>query len=695
MSSSEFADIDITNEEIQQFTRAFKNDEFKRLFADYCQEITDPANKRLYESELTQLEAERGIDVTFINPQPGFVIKTTVNGKEKTFINVAQCDRVGRPTSSSGHDKDGSRGLHWSLPYTQSAARPDTDRQGQLCSVYDVVFHPDTLHLAAKNPQFRQMVADTACDAVQSAFGVRLDMVNRKYPKIQFKGAAQSTIIRKRSEHPPPDAHEPSPIDKIYPPLLNDDTLKKRTAAAAAAAAPSAAESSKDLYKVPQYKIVHRKNVDYAEMTEERDAKMMVAIPQTLVVSVDLPMLRSSDEVTLDVTDRQVYLSSEKPAKYKLTVALPYAVDEAAGSAVFDKDKRCLVITLPVLRQADSITSVYSSDAVMEEEEVEDVFMAPKIEEIIISPSKENNPIAENDEKAPEFFDPSIEYELPVYTCATLGKSIVFTLHVKNVDPTSVFTATTQSGCFLQVKFTSIGVGFVPQYYAFCVRFSNESNITDNDDIQPDVWDNNVIVQLQLKNECQHYAVGIAAGSLSEEIDVVVVATEDINEIANGLGTLDITKSSTQDRLAAAAAARKEFKKKGKNKKRLSYSESHCDILKSEMDDDGGDEANNGGQSDDAAATNSIKIVKSPTKLRTYSESSNDEHSMPAAATKGIKGILKRRSISESSTDDHVYSCSIDLGIAGSIPEEAAAEVSESCKKTVRFDNNIRKQLFK
>lgn len=250
----------------------------------------------------------------------------------------------------------------------------------------------------------------------------------------------------------------------------------------------------------------------------------------------------------------------------------------------------------------------------------------------------------------------------------------------------------------------------MPQYYAFCARFSaNESIIIDhNDDILPDVWDNNVIVQLNLSTAVSRYEAGIDVDHLQEH--VIKDDASSVKTITDELNAMQIKNNdeNTSDRLAAAAAARREVKKKGKNKKRLSYSESHCDILKSELDD-GGDEATHDGQSDDATTTtnksNSIAIVKSPNKLRRFSESSNDEHSATAAsasataATKGIgmiKGILKRRSISESSTDEHVYSCSIDLGV-GSIPEEepVAAEVSESCKKTVRFDNNIRKQLFK
>lgn len=358
-------DIDITTEEINRFTKAFKNDEFKKLFAEYCQEISDPANKRLYETELTQLEAERGIDVTFINPEPGYVLKTVVNGKEKAFINVAKCEKVGKPTSKCGEDADGHRGLNWSLPYTQSPPHKDVDKKGELCIVYDVVFHPDALHLAAKNAQFKRLVTDTACEAVRSAYNVQIDLVNLKYPKIAFKGTARPTIIRKKSKNQPTEPLEPSPIDTIYPPLQepmqniqttnNNHKRSNKTTAI------------DTTYTKPTYQLVHRKNIEYHEMTNELDAKINATIPNELVVTIGLPLIRSSEDVTLDVTSRKLFLISEKPAKYKLNVDLPYDVNELAGQAKFDKSKHCLVITLPVLRHNEiKITDLCHEDSGIE-----------------------------------------------------------------------------------------------------------------------------------------------------------------------------------------------------------------------------------------------------------------------------------------------------------------------------------------
>lgn len=371
MDKIDLNNLELTSDEMQRFTKAFRNDEFKKLFSDYCEEISDPANRKLYEKELTQLEAERGIDVTFINPEPGYVIKTSVNGKEKVFINVSQCDKVGKPSSKRDVDSSGNSGLVWSIPHTQSPARKDVDNKGTLCSVYDVVFHPDTLHLAQKNPRFKKIVTETACDAVSNAFKVKIDLVNLKFPKLAFKGAVKPTIIRKQSTNKPTTDNEPSPIDQIYPPV-------KTVSTEASISEPKKLVKSKipaSEYAIPLYNITHRRNVELHEMTNELDAKINVTVPKDLVVTIDLPLLNSTNDVTLDVTERKIYLVSEKPAKYKLQIDLPYDVSERDGNAKFDKNSRKLTITLPVIRKKDSFVI---PDLCREDSGVESDHVSPK-----------------------------------------------------------------------------------------------------------------------------------------------------------------------------------------------------------------------------------------------------------------------------------------------------------------------------
>lgn len=306
---------------------------------------------------------------------------------------------------------------------------------------------------------------------------------------------------------------------------------------------------------------------------------------------------------------------------------------------------------------------------------------------------------------AKTFLDPSLSYEFPAFAFNTLENTAAFTLHVKNVDPSSI--AVEHETLSVHIKFTSIGVGFYPQHFAFCVRFPEEcSRIVE---AQPDAWDNNVILQIELENGTySYYETGLDLANLSmhqcessvtckptknalaAELDASIKV--EVNSIDENEVNIEITSPKKS---CTAEDAKAKTKKKNKNKKHRSYSESHCEDLKAEYEAQTIPEDH---QSDlkFTSKTNSIDIHKSPAKERSFSESSNDDQVVP---TKGIKGILKRRSsfnrsISESSVDDHFYSCSIDLGV-GSIPEEDAEPMSESCKKTVRFDNNIRKQLYK
>lgn len=168
-------ELEVTREELDSFQKCMKEDGFRQLLKEYADEINDPDNRKIYQSEITQLEKERGVDVTFVNPEPGYVIKTSLDGKTKCFLNIGKSDRVTKPTSQpgAGTPDNGSRpGLSWSIPYILAPPRDDLDKKNTRCKVFDVIFHPDTLYLAEKNSRFRQIVNETALDGVENNFKV-------------------------------------------------------------------------------------------------------------------------------------------------------------------------------------------------------------------------------------------------------------------------------------------------------------------------------------------------------------------------------------------------------------------------------------------------------------------------------------------------------------------------------------------
>lgn len=281
---------------------------------------------------------------------------------------------------------------------------------------------------------------------------------------------------------------------------------------------------------------------------------------------------------------------------------------------------------------------------------------------------------------------------------------------MKNVDPSSIVAIDTSNS--YRLKFTTIGSGYFNNYYAFYFAMPT-GTATISESPRVETWDNNVVIQIELDAiECfSSYEVGVSPYDcnhftcnekkaysekrfVEEKTNYVEVGTSMSNEELQ----IEITnknfkaKSTTDDAPKASVQRQKTKKSKRENKKARSYSESHCDELKESV----GTKQENEIQ----GANDEKPCPQHSLKSRTQSESSNDEHHMDIFP---LKSILKRhssydRTTPECSFDEHGCSSSIDLGIGSfkSIPEEKDAEVSESVKKTVRFDKQLcRKLLFK
>lgn len=193
-------DLNLTNEELKRFSDAFKNEEFRKLFIEYAEELNDPKNRELYEQEIRAVEEQQGSDVTFVHPKPGHVLKTTINGNQKCFINIATNEHVEKPSFSKADPSTGKQGVHWSLPHCLAGPHEDVDHHSQSCTVYDVVFSPDTYRMAETNKKFMKMTEESALDSVEKNYQCKLDRNNVKRLKMKFKGVPKATIIRRKKE---------------------------------------------------------------------------------------------------------------------------------------------------------------------------------------------------------------------------------------------------------------------------------------------------------------------------------------------------------------------------------------------------------------------------------------------------------------------------------------------------------------
>lgn len=348
-ASSKLEDLDLSGEEVQRLTSAFQDPEFRRMFSAYAEELNDPENRRRYEEEIIALERERGVEVRFVHPEPGHVLRTSLDGARRCFVNVCSNALVGAPSSRPGQGGGGgaATGSHWSLPYSLAPGREYAGRSGTRYKVYDVVFHPEALVLARRNKRFCQMLDTTALEAVEKQFGVKLDRRNAKTLKTKYKGTPEAAVLRT-----PLPGSVPAPPDRKDDPLSDFPYPYRYPAAAQNSVgpgpqAPKPAEAVQQPAPTePRCSVVQRHHVDLQDYRCSRDSAPS-PVPHELVVTIELPLLRSAEQAALEVTGKLLCLDSRNP-DYRLRFSLPYPVDDSRGKAQFNKARRQLVVTLPV-----------------------------------------------------------------------------------------------------------------------------------------------------------------------------------------------------------------------------------------------------------------------------------------------------------------------------------------------------------
>ena len=524
--------VNITAGELGRIEKALKQDEFRKLLVEYANEVQDPKSKENYEADIIKLEAERGIKCTFLRPQPGHVVKARhldnnnekIVGKNdksevsksggKAFINICWDPNVAKPESRQAVDgSTGKSGIRWSVPYCQSRPRQETDSKGIPCDVYDVIFHPEAGVLASKDPRMKDLLNTTAVDAIEKAFGLSLDRKNLKSPKLKYKGQFRPTVIREPFGSNSNTSTELKTQDAIV------DTISDLVEEQASVSCKT------DDVKQPEYTLKYKNtHVDLDPAPDNILSSSDPCRPTELVVEIHLPEMTSAKGVDLDVLERQLTLNSMEPERYHLNLRLPYPVDEEAGGAKFDKSSRMLIVTLPVKpgQNQKPVVRVVSTDSGigldMEEKRfsLEQQPINDAVTDIRDNLESEEN-VKENVEK----------FILPNYTSNIYEEFMVFKLDVKNVDPDSlvkdelILREDKEAG--FSLSFVNIGAGMVPMKYGFKMAFvldeANEDskfNRSILEDMEVEVWDNNIIVQLALPQNCKQYKVGSCIDDMKE-----------------------------------------------------------------------------------------------------------------------------------------------------------------------------------
>ncbi|XP_003494407.1 protein kintoun isoform X3 [Bombus impatiens] len=689
-------DLDVTKEELKNLTECLKKEEFRKMLIEYVEEVTDPKNMEVYQKEITLLEKKRGVDVTFVAPQPSYVIKTSINGDKKCFLNICTSELTDPPSSQPSFEQ-GHHGQQWSIPYLLTPPRDDLDKKNVRCKVFDVIFHPDTIFLSTKHAELRKIVNSTAIDGVENNFNVKLDRKNIKFPQIRYKGICHPTVIRKPSKSQPEEELDIEP--EIYQKLMASYDKSRQPRPKRMEKVPKRSPSTKyynkkankstdtdNKFTTPKFSIKHQSDVELEDFSTNRNAKMNATVPKRLIITIDLPLLKTATDASLDVQERYLSIKSIKPAKYLLELPLPYRVDADRGNAKFDAKHKKLVVTLPVIQPVVSVSNTKEDSGVnsdpcnfgntvplLLEDSMEDSFSqshesncTPKLVEeceTVLATTKTEYE-SENVEDSSDttlrtskknistFLDPSIKYSLPTFTCNLCKNQLTITVNLKNVNPDSIRYRILQNNLGIHALLTSVGTGFFPQHYSLCLKITENSVNPDSVTVEP--WDNNVVFTIMLKDmeNLEQYYVGI---------DEEFMEQKHFSNVASFKNQLEKLTTKNDDEANQGIEVQTED------------SSFVINISPNHLDTD--DEA-------EGHSTTSMEerpnLCHTVTKTRSVSESSGDEL------------IISESSADEIGTAASSIDCHYD-----SIPDLNSELDCSSLKKTVRFNDVVSRQLFR
>jgi hypothetical protein len=243
------------------------------------------------------------------------------------------------------------QGTNWSIPHSITAHRIDTDKKGGNCIVYDVVYHPKTIRLAEEDGRLKDMVIKTAMDGIESRFTIHtFDRQTIKFPKMTFKGSVHRSMIREKKGESPSERSNQAYVNGEVPTAIESlaKTFEHEQKQAQGGGTPASPPT--EPAHQPKFTIVHRGAFDMLDFRLAPDAEgAHRSRPKDLVVTVYLPLCSSARGVELDITAEQLSVHCASPGPYRLETALPYPVDQDKGTATFDKSKKALIITLPLL----------------------------------------------------------------------------------------------------------------------------------------------------------------------------------------------------------------------------------------------------------------------------------------------------------------------------------------------------------
>ncbi|NXL52489.1 PIHD2 protein, partial [Podilymbus podiceps] len=264
---------------------------------------------------------------------PGCGAQSVVEGP--LFINVCSWKRVPAPKGPTDP--------------TPVSAGPLEEVSGEadFYSVIDIAYNPDVLQRAEENPEKIEHLIHLTLKFIQERCNLILPYLYT-IESFKLKGSLEMMQQRlKGRQMPIPHLSQNAKKELTFDQLLHTMEVEDCCNAFALLKEESVTQSKVPLIEeITSTEMAEKLSTPAYDMITVKDANEK---PLKIELRIELPKVSSVSECDLRISKDDVMI--EVPEKYKLQLDLPELVDEEKATAVFNKRKLILFITVPVAKQ--------------------------------------------------------------------------------------------------------------------------------------------------------------------------------------------------------------------------------------------------------------------------------------------------------------------------------------------------------
>ncbi|NXN74492.1 PIHD2 protein, partial [Himantopus himantopus] len=249
------------------------------------------------------------------------------------FINVCSWKRVPAPKAPTDP--------------TPVSAGPleEVSGEGDLYSIIDIAYNPDVLQRGEENPEKKEHLIHLTLKFVEERCNLNLSYLYT-IESFKLKGSLETMQQRLKGRQMPTPHLSQNTKELTLDQLLHSMEAEDCSNGPALLKEESVTQSKVHLIEeITSTEMSENLSTPVYEMITVKDANKK---PLKIELKIELPKVSSVSECDLRISKDDVII--EVPEKYKLQLDLPELVDEEKTTAVFNKGKRVLFITVPVAK---------------------------------------------------------------------------------------------------------------------------------------------------------------------------------------------------------------------------------------------------------------------------------------------------------------------------------------------------------